>query len=61
MIDSKKFLGHYTTDIVTSLASAILLNTITRPVKWSGAVCLHIRMATIALDVNLTYLIIGGW
>lgn len=34
---------HYTTCIIISLASHILLNTITRPVKISSVVCLHAK------------------
>lgn len=50
----------YTTYIVSLVACHSLLNTITCPVKYSGAVCLHVTMATLDLDANLTYVIFRG-
>lgn len=40
-------------DIITLLVSDILLNNINSPVTWSGAVCLHVKMAILDHDVNL--------
>lgn len=51
----QKFIGHFTIDIFTLIASDILLNSFTSLVKCSGAVCLHFKMATLELDLNLTY------
>lgn len=50
----------YTTYIVSLVACHSLLNTSTCPVKYSGAVCLHVTMATLDLDVKLTSLIFRG-
>lgn len=37
---------HFITDINTLLVSDMLLNNIVSPVKWSGTVCLHLKMVT---------------
>lgn len=56
-IDSKNFLGHFSTEIVTLLASDIRLNIISSPVKWIGAVCLHVKMSTLDPHVNLKHIL----
>lgn len=45
---------------LSALASDSLLNTITSPVNSCGALCLRVKMATLDLDVNSTYLIFRG-
>lgn len=51
-ISTIKFL--FTSDVVFLLAFESRLNT-TTGTSPSGAVCYHVKMATVDLDVNLTY------
>lgn len=51
----RNILIHFTTNVITSLASEILLNTTINPIMWRGNICLSIKIKTLNPLLEIGY------